>query len=326
VPVEAVPRRAARSSTAIGPSHSGLSAARQVPANAVPRRPRLDSHRKHIDEIAAVSKRELLSVNLDVVTVVSRVLGALGLVRPMQQEIQQRLPEFDPGLLERLDGYARALFHLHANCERRRRLDSDMLAAVAEARRLRAQFLSDATALANRGLLDKVVLRRFAGNRNRLEIAWALSALAQVFRNRWDAIGGRTVVTLEEIEQAERLALDLTVALGRRDRGPGSRRERQLLRAQAFTLVVRQYDQLRRALSYLHWGDERYKRVALSLYADRKKRHRDAKDKPKPEPSATLTLATGAEPAPLLASTNPARPVATWSGNWLLPANGMTTR
>jgi hypothetical protein len=234
--------------------------------------PALESiYRAHIDEIRAVPTESLIPINLELGAAVARVLSVLDTVQPWQQELQQRLPHFDPRIIHRLRGYAYALLHAHTRCEGRRNLDRATRDLLAKASELRSRFLSDANAMARRKLIDRQVLEAFTGVRCHTHKVSDLSALVQLFRQNWEGIRYKTAVTLEELEEAYQLTLQLDSALDRFKPGSDAMTSRRLIRAQAFTLFARTYDELRAAVAYVKWTNAEYETIAPSLYAGRRK-------------------------------------------------------
>ncbi len=65
-------------------------------------------------EIAAVPDESLLPVNIDIVSAVITVRGALPEIRAMRPEFQKVLGDFDLVAFDKLETYALALFHLNA--------------------------------------------------------------------------------------------------------------------------------------------------------------------------------------------------------------------
>jgi hypothetical protein len=64
-------------------------------------------------EITAVPESELLQLNLDVLEVVTTVLGRLPMIRAMREEIDATFKRFDLARFDKLERYALALSHAH---------------------------------------------------------------------------------------------------------------------------------------------------------------------------------------------------------------------
>jgi len=76
-------------------------------------------------------------------------------------------------------------------------------------------------------------------------------------RGSWQTIANKTAVQPAEPDDAENLGDRIITAVGLREQGPAMIAEAQLNRQRAFTLLVRAYDQSRRAVTYLRWDERR---------------------------------------------------------------------
>lgn len=88
----------------------------------------------------------------------------------------------------------------------------------------------------------------------------------------------QTAVTEADLDRAEVLSDQIVVGIGRRKCGIPSNAAAALERQQTFTLMVRTYDQLRRAVHYVRWDEGDAEDIAPSLYAGRRKSKKKAED------------------------------------------------
>lgn len=142
----------------------------------------------------------------------------------------------------------------------RRRSDGSIQKLHADVVARRRSLLASAEVLVPAGVFDPNVLARIRKGSGYLNMAEDLSALCVLFRTHWSRVKGRTAVTQEEIEHAQRLAEELIVRQGRRmhERGRNTRRDAgDDVRDRCFTLFLRAYDECRPAAAYLrrHEGD-----------------------------------------------------------------------
>lgn len=93
-------------------------------------------------------------------------------------------------------------------------------------------------------------------------------ALAAMFRERCSVIG-KTPLTWEQLERAGALAMQLLTALGRRGKPPAAFQDAVRIRQQIFTLLVRAYNKVRKAVRYVRWWHRDEERFAPSLYRGR---------------------------------------------------------
>jgi hypothetical protein len=149
-------------------------------------------------------------------------------------------------------------------------------------------LLSDATALAKRGVLDAQKLRELKGGPGYKNIAFDLLTLVAMFRDKWSVLEGKTLIQPKELKDAQMLADRLISAVGEREQTPAQAIEAER-RQRAFSLFVKAYDQARRAISYLRWEQGDVDSIAPSLYSGRGnvKRRAEVIEAPAPVPVAT---------------------------------------
>jgi hypothetical protein len=82
-----------------------------------------------------------------------------------------------------------------------------------------------------------------------------------VCRSQWRAIAGRTPLSLPELDRADQLAQRLLHQLRARRKPPEPLREVLRQRRQEFTLLLREYTELRRAARFLYPTREAERRV-----------------------------------------------------------------
>ncbi len=221
--------------------------------------------------MAALGNDELLSVNLDVPKLYTRIRGLLPKLDELRGELD-RLPDFDTSLIDTLDVTSRALAHCHALCLAAHEPLSALEELYATACEWRRTLLSDARALEHRGLLTPGCLERLRRRRGYRNVAFDLAALCTLLRNNWPAIENRSASSIAELEHAEVIAERLLTAVGRHERGPTVRRAASEMRRRAFSLVIRTYDQLRRGILYVRWHEGDADAIMPSLYAQRRRK------------------------------------------------------
>jgi hypothetical protein len=248
-------------------------------------------------EIQAVSERDLMPVNVDVQSAVATVLGALPEIRALRGTFAQLLG-FDLVRFDKLRDYTLALGHTHA-MYRAASGPSDGLTALADSViALRDVLEADAVALAKRKILDEAQVTKLRGGSGYKNIAFEVVGLVGLFREHWDAIKGRSALQTDELEHAGQLAQQLVTAIGLKEQGPAIVNAAAVLRQRAFTLFTNAYDDVRRAVSYLHWSDAKADEIAPSLFAGRGGRGApDQPTPPTPAPTASATSAATSAPA-----------------------------
>jgi hypothetical protein len=253
-------------------------------------------------EIQALPERDLMAVNLDVPSAVATVLGALPGIRALRSTFEQLLG-FDIARFDKLRDYTLALGHTHGMF-RGATGSTDVVTTLAEdVTAVRDVLEADAMALAKRKILDEVQVTKLMGGSGYKNIAFEVVGLVGLFREHWDAIKGRSALQEEELEHGGQLAQQLVTAIGVREQAPVIANAAALLRQRAFTLFMNAYDDVRRAVSYLHWADGNANEIAPSLFAGRG--GRGTGDQP-PTPAPTPPV----PPAPAPPAASPAAPAA----------------
>lgn len=190
---------------------------------------------------------------VDIPTATATLLAALPGVLPLRAALVAELPSFDVAALDRLEDYALALQHLHAQCLADPRCAGGANADLAAATALRDDLRIAAEALARRGLIERarVAAPRTLGP----ALARDLAHLAKLFRERWADVDGRTAIEVADLARAEAFAAR---PLRARPLSAPERREarlaaQQLLdrRTRCFALLVRAHDECRHALAWL---------------------------------------------------------------------------
>jgi hypothetical protein len=261
-----------------------------------------DAYQRYLDEFRALPNSEISQVNLDVPTAVTSTLGALAEIRALRPQIASEIPSFDLVRFDKLEGYTLALGHAHALYLAASEPTESLEELSKTAAGTRELLSSDAAALAQRGFIDGVKLRALKGPIGYRNLAFDLFTLAALLRDNWAKVAGKTAVQLSELDAAETLADRLLTAVGNREQGPAIVAETSDIRQRAFTLFVKAYDDVRRAVSFLRWHDDDADTIAPSLYAGRGNGRRKAPAQPAPTPvpaavSGNAPAAAAKEPA-----------------------------
>jgi len=253
------------------------------------------SFEQHLPAMKALREEELLRPNIDVPSVIPRLLGALPALRSLRAEIARKLPEHDLTLLDNLETLTLALAHAHAlTIGASGRPSEDLAALNADASELREGLLADARHLARHKLVDAGRLEEIRGLAGYKNVVFELMALAELLRQNWAAISGKTPLSLDQLDRAEHLAQKIIDQLAAREQQEGLA-EAALFRQRAFTLFFRAYNETKRAVSYLRWNEDDVEAYCPTLSTGRRGKHSE------PE-------APGEAPAPPVVA--PARPPA----------------
>ncbi|WP_437898709.1 hypothetical protein [Sorangium sp. So ce124] len=249
-------------------------------------------------EIEALSADRLITINLDIPRVVSQVLGVLPGLLALRPAVAEHLHKHDVALLDRLETYALAAWYAHLLWLSSEGAENALKPLLEEAVPLRENLLSDAEALARRGLLDAETVAEIRAGQGHIDTANDLVALSALFSGSWPEIAGKTAATEEEVRRAGEIGPQLLAALGVREHGKGpGPTEAADKRARAFSLLVHAYDQTRRAVAYLRWNEGDADTIAPSLYKGRGGRSASSSDTAAaPEDAATAGPTAPASP------------------------------
>lgn len=224
------------------------------------------------EERAALFADDVNIINLDVPASVNTVFGTLSLLRMMREDIVSSLPKLDVGQFDRLGTYAEALSYAHGNWMSASKPPEELPKLVERATALRDQFLKDATSLSSRGFVDAKRLDDLKGGTGYLNLAYDLSALSRMFRERWSDLESKSPIQVSELVEAEKLYEQITKAnaerAGQSKKVASAADDRQ----RAFTLMLDAYEQARRAVTWLRWTENDIDKIVPSLWAGRGRR------------------------------------------------------
>jgi hypothetical protein len=258
------------------------------------------AYERRLTEIRGIKDDELVALNIDVHSAVATVLGALPEIGALRESMST-LPGLDQESIGGLEDYALAAGEANSRYITATKPQEDITALNEQALAMREMLRSDANALANRGLIAKERLMPFKGLVGYKNVAFELIDWANLLRDCWSNIQGKTALSAAELQQAKDVGERLVRAAGLREQGPAVVADAALIRQQALTLLLKSYDETRRAIVYLRWHQEDADMIAPSLYGTRKRGRQD----PQPDP--------GSPPAPVPTPTppDPAPPVVT---------------
>jgi hypothetical protein len=244
------------------------------------------AYARRLPEIRAVKAEDLVTINLDFQNTVTTVIGALPEILALREEIA-KLVHVDQTRIDELEDLAMAAAEAEARYVIAHMPAEDIVALNEEGMRLRETFRLDALALSNRGLIAPERLDAFPGLTGYKHVAFDLINWASLMMDCWSTIEGKTALTVDEVRHAKKLGERLMAAAGHREQGPEVFAEVSVIRQQAFTLLIRGYEEVRRAIAFLRWHEDDVDTIAPSLYAGRGGRKRRAdEEKPAKAPAA----------------------------------------
>jgi hypothetical protein len=201
-----------------------------------------DAYETCLESMMRLPSSMLVSVPVDVPSVVAQAQRALPEIRALRPEIANDSPRFDLARFDDLEprvlalGYAHSLY-LAASAPADQH-ESLWSAAAAMHRSLS----SSAAAFAGRGLMDAQLLRDLKGALGSRNLALDLIVLAGSLRDIWDLIAHEVIVRLSDLDAAERLADQLLLRIAARTWGSAALIDYEDIRKRAFAWFVQVYD------------------------------------------------------------------------------------
>ena len=226
-------------------------------------------------EILAVPDSALLRTNLSMERAARRGLAVAERIRPLLPELAG-LPDLDYHAVETMPSYALAVLHAHDLATEAPGPGTRLMELLAEATPLRELLLRGAELLALAGYVSGERVAAIRSGQGHADTADDLQALVRLYRETWGRVHDKVPVTKDMITRALTLSTELNLALGGRDLDDedplAERSDPAHVRAQAFTLFVRAYDECRRGVAYLRWHHGDAMAIVPSLYPRRGRR------------------------------------------------------
>jgi hypothetical protein len=133
----------------------------------------------------------------------------------------------------------------------------------------------EAQSLVNRDLLDRRELERAGARAGYRALLTSTLMLVAMFRAHLPSLAGKTPVTAEALDAAERDTQNMAVTIAVRYHG-APRLAASDLRDRALTALIREYEDIRRKVTYVRWYQGDADEIAPSFWANRKRRRRRA--------------------------------------------------
>ena len=254
------------------------------------------------EEIRCLKDSDLVHITLDVVAAVTTAFGVLRKLASLRQLMQQ-LPVFDRAAVDKLETYAMALYETHVDYLSASRPTQALPRLVEEATKVRNLLYADVQALIQREFIDAQEIREVRTGVGYKALAVDLTLLADAMRRKWEVTQNKTAVQLAELLRAQQLATGLLRVVGEREQAPAVVAAAAAKRSRAFTLFIRAYDEVRRAVTYLRWHEGDADLIAPSLYAGRAPAKRKREPETHAEPEVGASAAGAASTRAALVST-----------------------
>jgi hypothetical protein len=130
----------------------------------------------------------------------------------------------------------------------------------------------DAISMCRHQLLNPEALKSYKGITGYANVANDLLLVSSVLLCNWSSIEGRYPIQLSDLTHAEQIAMRMQRLIGLRKQAPSFVATHVDNRSRAFTLLMRAYDSVRKAVTYLRWESGDADIIAPTLYEKRSRR------------------------------------------------------
>jgi len=210
-----------------------------------------------------------------VIAAATLVAGRIPVLKTLRPQIVEELPRFDVVRFDKLEQYLLALMHAQG-LHRGAQVPKAHVAALGnELTVIRDRFYGNAASLAENGLLDGERLKGCKTAIGYRALIADIFILVPLFKEYWKNIEGKTPVTPSALHDATTRASQLLSAVGLRAHSSEVVGEKAQIRAKAFTLFARTYEDARHAVEYLRRKERDADEFAPSIYTGRGGRRRD---------------------------------------------------
>ncbi|HEY4103255.1 MAG TPA: hypothetical protein VGM44_05160 [Polyangiaceae bacterium] len=236
-----------------------------------------DDYKRILPQALALDPKELVPLNVNLMDVVALVLGKLPQIIPFREQAAAELPNFKLESFDELGAYAHAAGYAHALwCGTSEPL-SKFGAWLDEGTKLRALLLADIAALRLHGLIPADSVGHFDARVGFRKLGFDLMTLALLLRQHWPTIEHKIPLALADLDRACELSERIIGAVSIRKEAPKVRAAAAEQRLRNFTLLVRAYEDVRRAIAFLQPKKGELEQIAPSLYTERKRKRRKPK-------------------------------------------------
>lgn len=209
---------------------------------------------KKKEEFEAVPEDALKKVVLDCSTVVRTISGVQRKVGKFRAAIAKDLPATNMTYFDDLEVYVGALTHAHRMHGLLVEYDDAPIAEWADALAEEHQTLfATAELVVQSGFMKAPTLPELRARTSHNVLILNTMKLVELLRLSWEQIENKTVLTRQMLEDIEARAVRLQHALGDRDQREADISASTLARQRAYTVTLRAYSEVRRAISWLRW-------------------------------------------------------------------------
>ncbi len=222
-------------------------------------------------------------INRGSIEIVTTIIAALPAIQAQRPAFEKHLKTFDFAVLDGLEDAANTLRVAQSALTAVKPEIDELGPYFAECVAFRTLLVNDVNGLVKRGKLRETVLAELKGPPGYTNVAADFMVMVSHLRSNWEEASKK--VPQEDLDKAQAMSDRLFYLAAQRDKADVALNEATLRRAQAYTLVVRSYEYVRAALTWVLFleGKGNVNDIAPSLAVV--KRAKTTPSDPPPAPS-----------------------------------------
>lgn len=241
-----------------------------------------------------------LQIRHDIEASVLLALGVASAVARYREEARAQLDERAAEAFDLLGPAAQACGRAHADHQVALH-GADLESMAGSLSDVRAVLRLEAIALVQGKVMPGSVLQELKGGTGYRDLAFDVLQLASVFRGRWAEVEAHTALAMVEIDRAEAAANAFLTTLAENQQRVGTSPSADI-RRRAYTFLVRTYEEVRRAMTFLRWDAGDVDELVPPLSSGRSRNKAD-EEEPSVPPAPTTEARPGMPGAPALGPT-----------------------
>lgn len=248
----------------------------------------LDAYQRMASTFERIPKSALLPVNLNIPEVVQTVISTIPDILQLRQQLRT-IGCLDMSMVDTLRDTALALVAAHVKV-RTCGGGVDLAPLAREQRLARHQLKAAAAPFVALGLIDGNRIKRLNGASYQ-RVAFDVIALVDLFLSSWDAFADKTPYSRDELLALRASAERFLSVQGDRQTSGSTAAAAALAQRQVFTLLVRNYAEIRVVLQFIRRAEGDADKIAPSLFRGRGKRPSRSAAKPAEPKEGTCSSA-----------------------------------
>lgn len=216
--------------------------------------------------LATLAPHEIITVNADVPEVVEQVLSVRGVMRELRPQIEQ-LSDTKIERYDALEAIAWALSDANTAYTVAPDVEDGLPEMLQRGVAMRSTLGANFVPLVAHGMLTAAQVSACSQEQGYRGVGTDLRGQVCLLRGLWKTIEGRTLLDAKQIDAAHALGTQLIEGAAARGMREEARKEQGVARQKLFSLLVREYNEVRRAVAYLRWNEGDADELVPSLYA-----------------------------------------------------------